>query len=409
MLIVSHNPPIKTPTYTYLDYAAATPVHKDVQAIITKHLSETYGNPSAIHDVGRRARTVLETARRHVAKVAGIRPDGVTFTGSGTESNNLAIIGYIEHLHCTGRAYADMEVISTAIEHPSVLKTLQVLADKGVVIHYAPLTETGLIDIQQFADLLSPQTVLCSVAYANSEVGLVQPLRALARSIRAYHIESGHTIKLHTDAAQAPLWLPCQLEALGVDMMSLDAGKCYGPKGVGILLTRGSVALAPVLFGGSQEAGARPATENVPSIAGAAYALAWAQEHREEVSERVTRLRDDCIAALTAVPHVVLNGDHTDRLANNINISIIGYDSEFAVVSLDAAGVACSTRSACAGADGAGSTVVRALYHDEARAQSTLRFTLGVETTAAELEQLPQLLTDFMAKQAPYNAPHTKS
>lgn len=386
----------------YLDYAAATPVRAEVQAVIVEHVAATYGNASAIHQEGQQAKAVLEAARKHVAETAKIRPEGVIFTGSGTESNNLAIIGVIEALHQAGRAYSDMEIVSTKIEHPSVLATLSALEHKGVQVLYANLTETGLIDQEQFKQQLSPQTVLCTFAYANSEVGVVQPLRALSRIIKAYSKKEGTSIVFHTDAAQAPLWLSCTLEALGVDMLSLDAGKCYGPKGVGILLTRGKVSLTAVLFGGSQEAGLRPATENVPSIAGAAEAFALAQAEYTVQAERITKLRNEAIATLSTLEGVVVNGDEIERIANNINISLLGYDSEFAVVSLDAVGIACSTRSACAGADGGGSSVVRAIYNDEARAQSTIRFTLGLKTTATDLARIKPALQDFMTTQAPY-------
>ena len=389
-------------TRCYLDYAAATPVRAEVRDLMVQHLTETYGNPSAIHAEGVQAKTLLTTARKKVATSAKIRPEGVIFTGSGTESNNLAIIGVIEALCAAGRVYTDMEIVSTKIEHPSVLQTLSALEKKGVIIRYTPLTETGLIDHTQLHAQLSPKTVLCTCAYVNSEIGVVQPLRAIARILQSYNRAQGTHILFHTDAAQAPLWLTCQLEPLGVDLLSVDAGKCYGPKGVGMLLMRGKVPLVSVLHGGSQEAGLRPATENVPSIVGAAEAFALAQSEYATVREQVAQLRDETIARLETLPSVIINGDRVQRVANNINISLLGYDSEYAVISLDAAGVACSTRSACAGADGGGSTVVQAVYGDQARAHSTIRFSLGVDTTKAELAQLPHLLSAFMEQQAPY-------
>lgn len=368
----------------YLDYAAATPVRKSVLRAMAPYWSEVYANPSAIHAPGRRARQTITEARQTIAQALRTRPEEITFTSGGTEANNLALFGVVEAAHHAGRAYEDIEIISTKIEHPSILMALNALAQRGVVITYVPVDSDGLIVRAAVAEALSEKTLLVSFAYANSEVGVVQEVKRLVRTVRSAR---GNDAYVHIDASQAPLWLPCAIDSLGVDLMTLDAGKCYGPKGVGVLAHRTHVPLAPLLYGGDQEAGVRPGTENVPLVVGCAEAIRIAQEKWGERSARIVVLRDQFLQDLqSVVPGVLLNGPRTQRLANNLNISIAGVDGEFAVVALDTAGVAASTRSACASTHGGRSHVVYALSGDEARAASTIRFTLGEETTPKDLQ-----------------------
>lgn len=390
-----------TPKRLYLDYAAATPLSTQVLRAMQPYFVEQFGNASAIHAEGQAAARAVGAAREQIARTIGVRSEEVFFTGSGTEANNLAILGYIEYLHAAGRAYEEMEVISTAIEHPSVLEALRILEMKGVKVHSAPVSETGVIDVAAVGKLLSSQTVLLTYAYVNSEIGTIQPVKRLARTVRAYMKEHDTVIAMHLDAAQAPLWVSCQLHRLGVDMLSLDAGKCNGPKGVGILVKRSSIKVQSLVVGGGQEAGLRAGTENTAGIVGAAVALREAQTAHEAVAVRVSAERDALIAALRSIPGVYLNGpDGEERVANNCNISLVGCDSEFAVVVLDAAGIAASTKSACSGAGGGGSTVVMATTGDAARATSTIRFTLGPETylQATDIERICHVLRSHQTR-----------
>lgn len=399
-------------TRIYLDYAAATPVSEKVLQAMQPYFREHFGNPSAIHAEGQRAKDAIETARQHVARTLGVRPAGVTWTASGTEANNLALFGYVRHLVAVeGRSYTDLEIISTAIEHPSVLEVLKALERKGVTVHYAPVTEEGKIDQAAFAELLSNKTSLVSFAYVNSEIGTVEDVRKLVRIVQKFNTVHSTAITVHVDAAQAPLWLPCQLEKLGVDMLTLDAGKCYGPKGVGVLVRTHGVHLKGVTLGGGQELGLRAGTENTPLIVGAAEAIVEAQSTYKERAAKVSILRDYLIDTLCKrIKGAVLNGSREHRIANNVNISIPGIDSEYAVVALDVAGIACSTRSACGsnktetvpdgGAEGAlrttGSQVVRSITGDDARATSTIRFSLGEHTTKRELNTVVKALQDHL-------------
>lgn len=382
----------------YLDYASATPVRGEVVEAMMPYFSSMYGNAGAIHHEGVAARAAITQSREVLAKVLHVREEGIIFTGSGTESNNLAILGAVEARRKEGVPYTDMEVISTKIEHASVLEVLKHVEQLGVTVTYVSLDASGLIDVNSLKESLSPKTILVTFAYANSEIGVVQQVGKLSRVVRSYEKVQSTKILIHLDAAQAPLWLPCALDALLVDVLSLDAGKCYGPKGVGVLAMRHGVRLHSILFGGSQEGGLRPSTENTPLIIGATKALVIAQEHYKTRSEQVAQLRDAFMSLVTAIEGVVVNGSVSDRIANNINISIPGIDSEFAVITLDEKGIACSTKSACGGAKGDGSSVVRLISGDETRATSTIRFTLGEDTTLAELKCVAQELKAHVDK-----------
>ncbi|MCB9815782.1 aminotransferase class V-fold PLP-dependent enzyme [Candidatus Nomurabacteria bacterium] len=319
-----------------------------------------------------------------------MRPEFVTFTSGGTEANNLSIMGVIMQLRQNCREFTDMEVVTTRIEHPSVTNAMAALERRGVVVKYVDVDEEGFVKLDHLRELLSEKTVFFSVAYANSEIGVVQKLHGIKKALREAEEKFGTKIMFHLDAAQTPLWLNCQLDATQADLLSLDAGKFCGPKGVGILVRSRRVELTAAAYGGGQEAGLRPGTENVAGIVGAAVALETTQRDWHGRAERARQVRDEGIKRLLeTVPGAILNGpEGEDRLANNINISIPGLDTEYAAVWLDSKGFAVSTKSACSGAGGGESVVVKAISNDTARAASTLRITLGPETTIEELKRL---------------------
>ena len=370
----------------YLDYAAATPVHPDVLKVMQPYFSHIYGNPGAIHSEGRKARAAIEEVRSDLARVLHIRPEGVVFTGNGTEANNLALRGIVAMLHEAGRKESEIEIITTAIEHPSILKVVEYLQTQGVKVQMCRISEEGRIDVSHLKELFNKKTALVSCTYVNSEIGTVEDVKRISRLVRDYNTKYGTEILVHLDAAQAPLWLSIEMDMLGIDLMSLDAGKCYGPKGVGVLAFRHGVHLKGVMFGGEQEMGLRAGTENTPLIVGCVYALVRAQKEWRSRSEAVASLRDRLIRLLEKeIPGCVLNGSRENRVANNVNISIPGIDSEYAVVTLDVQGIAASTKSACGSVKGSGSYVVREVTQDESRATSTIRFTLGEATTDADI------------------------
>ncbi|MEZ4104473.1 MAG: cysteine desulfurase family protein [Candidatus Paceibacterota bacterium] len=382
----------------YMDNAAATPLKPEVLEVMMPFLTENFGNASSIHQEGQKTKQALEESRIKVARILEIKPVGVFFTGNGTESNNLAILGRLRYLHKEkGVAYSDMEVVTTKIEHPSVDEVMAELEGLGVKVKYVKVDEKGIISPTELEKLLSSKTVLITFAYVNSEIGTIQPVLRLVRLVRKFERENNISIMVHLDAAQAPLWLPCAFKQLGVDTMALDAGKCYGPKGVGVLAMSKRIGLLPVAFGGGQEDELRPGTENVAGIVGMARALELAQDNYKERAERVGKLRDEMIEMLLGrVTGTVLNGATGEaRVANNINISLLDFDTEYAVVYLDMQGIAASTKSACAGAGGGESAVVKELTADAACSRSTIRFSLGEDTTKEDLEYVVDALVKF--------------
>jgi cysteine desulfurase len=321
-----------------------------------------------------------------------VRAEECLFTASGTESNNLAIAGVLQAVEQQGVPVSEMEIITTGVEHPSVGEMVAAWQRRGATVRRVSVGANGVIDVPEFATLLTEKTRLVTFAYVNSEIGTIQPVRKIVRQVAAFNKEHGTNILVHLDAAQAPLWLSCKVGQLGVDLMSLDAGKCYGPKGVGVLAYRHGVAIAPYLFGGGQEQGLRPGTENTALIVGAAKAFAVAQEQYEVRATQVAAVRDYAIEKLTAIADVELNGDHEARVANNVNVSVAGVESEFTIITLDTAGIAAATKSACGSGKGVGSAVVRTLTNSDERARTSLRFTLGEETTKKDIDRLVAVL-----------------
>lgn len=389
-----------SPRRIYLDTAAATPLIPAARVAMQPWLTTSYGNASAIHEEGKAARRAVEAAREKIARVLELKSVHVIMTGSGTESNNLAILGYLKKLNQTGRAYADMEVLTTPIEHPSIMTLIPELESLGVVVKQIPVTDVGRITKAALMSVLSPKTALVTFAYGNSEVGVVQPVHQLVRLIREYEKVHGTHVQIHLDAAQAPNYLPIAFPQLGIDSMALDAGKCGGPKGIGILGLRERERITSISYGGGQEGGLRPGTENVPGIVGAAAAIQEAQAGQVKRATSVAAVRDAGLRYIAErLPQAILNGPTgAERLANNINISLPGFDTEYAVVWLDTHGVAASTKSACAGAGSGKSHVVFALTGDEARASSTIRLSLGEATTLRELKKAIDILAAYCTK-----------
>ncbi len=381
----------------YLDNAATTPVDPRVLEAMLPYFSEDFGNPGSIHKEGVAAKMAVYRARKGIADFLSALPDEVLFTSSGTEANNLAIFGFAGLPVFRGYALCDLHFITSAIEHPSVLDCFRELARRGARVSFVPVTREGIIDMTAFEKALTPKTVFISVMLANNEIGVIQPIseiaKLLARKRKAGFfqiLDSRYQIPFfHTDASQAPLYVPLNVRNLGVEMLTLDAQKVYGPKGIGLLYRARNVNLSPILYGGSQERGLRPGTENVPGIVGFAEALAIAGETRENESARLSALRDDCIKRILEVaPTAEINGSREKRLPNSINISFPGYDSEWLVLALDAKGIAVSARSACMSEKEPGSPVVLTLGKGEEYATSSIRITLGRWTTKEDIDAL---------------------
>jgi len=383
----------------YLDHAAAAPVDERVLRAMETYWQTDFGNPSSVHHEGIRAKSALDTARARIAKILKNRPRDIIFTSGGTESNNTVIRGVVARHMKEGTVPSDIEIVSTKLEHPSVLRALEALAESGIRIVYAPVASDGLIDTNAFEKLLNSRTRLVTFAYAQSEIGVVNDVKRISRIVRLFRqVNKTEYPYVHIDASQAPLWLPLQMDSLGVDLMTLDAGKCRGPKGVGLLAVRGDVVFSPVSLGGSQEFGLRAGTENVPLVVGMAESLTLAQGEYGSRAKQVSAVRDYFFDELLATfPNTVIHGSRSSRIANNVNASIQGVDGEYAVVWLDSNGVSASTKSACSG-NTEGSDVVRELGGTDEDALGTLRFTLGEETTKEHIDRVISILKEFKSK-----------
>lgn len=389
----------------YMDYASTTPLHPKVFQAMRPFFSARFGNPGAIHAEGFSAKRALAEGRARSARALGVRENEIVFTSGGTEANNLAIAGVIEAARRRGAPYERLHVVSTEIEHSSVREALKEFSRRGVRVSFLKPSPLGIVSAETVAAALTGETVLVSVMYANNEIGTIQPIREIAKALRARSAASLPAVSaaapsapafrrplFHTDACQAPLYLDVDPNHLGADLLSLDAHKMYGPKGVGALYARRGTGLAPILFGGGQERGLRPTTENVPGIVGFAEALSLAAAGREKESTRLARLRDRFFEKIfAAFPAAAANGSRAARLPNNVNVSLPGADPEFLVLKLDAAGIACSTKSSCLSGEEE-SYVVRALDPAGDRPRQTLRFTLGRETTAADIDRAVRAL-----------------
>ncbi len=364
----------------YLDHAASTPLDKKVLKIQGEAL-EKYGNPSSIHQEGVWAKKMLAEARKDIADILHAQSDEIIFTGGGTEANNLAIFGAIAEPKKS-------HLIVSAIEHPSVLECARELERRGAEVTYLSVDSYGLVSPRSVKEALRENTVLVSVMYANNEIGTVQPIAEIAKVIREHNRAGGKTL-FHTDACQATNYLDMNVLKLGVDLMTINASKIYGPKGVGALFVKRGAALAPIIFGGGQERGMRSGTENIPLIVGFAEAMKIAESMKEKESSRLTNLRDFFVSEIRKkIPNVVLNGSAEKRLPNNVNISFLGIDAEEMVINLDARGIACSTKSACANIshDGQVSHVLEAIGADTERSRSAVRFTLGRGTKKSDIQ-----------------------
>jgi cysteine desulfurase len=368
----------------YLDHAATTPLDPRVLEAMLPYLTGRFGNPSSIHRLGREARQALDEARESVAEVLNASPQEIIFTSSGTEADNLAIQGVAQALSLEGRGN---HIIVSAIEHHAVLHTGDYLERFGFQVTRLPVDGYGLVHPEVLEEAIRPDTLLVSIMYANNEVGTIQPIAELAE------VAHRHGVYLHTDAVQAGGALSLDVEALGVDLLSLSAHKFYGPRGVGVLYVRRGVPLLPQMHGGGQERGRRASTENVAGIVGLAVALRLAQEEREAYNAHCLRLRDRLIAGLLErVPGARLNGHPTRRLPNNAHFCFEGVDGESLLVRLDREGICASGGSACTSGALEPSHVLAAMGVPPAVARGALRLTVGRQNTPEQIERVLDLL-----------------
>ena len=364
---------------TYLDYAAATPMDPAVLEAMQPYFSIDFYNPSATYLPAQKVAKDIEAARSQVAGLLGVKPSELYFVAGGTEANNLAIHGVMQQ-------YPNGHMIVSAIEHESVLKPAE---DYRHTL--APCGTDGIVDVKALEKAVKDDTVLISIMYANNEIGTVQPLREIAEIVekaRKIRITKGNETPLyfHTDACQAGAYLDIHANRLGLDMMSLNGGKIYGPKQSGVLFVKAGIVLRSQITGGGQESGLRSGTENVPAIIGFAKALELAQRNRQEETKRLSSLQQLFIDQLKEkIPIAVINGSLKRRLPNNVHLTISGYDNERLLLELEEKGILAAAGSACSASSEEPSHVLKAIGVSGKDAQASLRFSAGKLTTQKDV------------------------
>jgi len=366
----------------YLDYAATTPTHPEVVKAMLPYFSDAFGNPSTLYSYGREAREAVEESRSKIARLINAQSEEIVFTSGGTEADNFAIKGAAYSSEHKGN-----HIITTAIEHHAVLEPCRFLEERGFVVTYLSPDRQGLVDPGDVESAITDKTILISIAQANNEVGTIEPISEIGKLAR----ERGLTF--HTDAVQTVGHIPVDVDELGVDLLSISAHKLYGPKGIGALYIRKGTKLTSFIHGGAQEKGQRAGTENTPGIVGFGKAMEIAAREMTPEARRLTRLRNRLIKGLMGLAgDVRLNGHPTKRLPNNVNVTLDSIDGGQALSDLESEGIYASAGSACSSANPEPSHVLRALGLSARQARSSLRFTLGRETTGNDIQRLLEVL-----------------
>lgn len=372
----------------YLDHNATTPVDPAVLDAMLPYFSGDFGNASSIHAYGQRARAAVETAREQVAALLNARPQEIVFTSGGTESDNHAVFGVVGASSGTAA-----HVITTAVEHEAVLNSCQELEKQGVAVTYLPVSRDGLIAPDELRKAMRPETSLISVMHANNELGAIQPLAEIGR------IAAGQDVYFHTDAVQSVGKIPVDVQALQVDLLSLSGHKLYAPKGAGALFIKSGTRLRPLFYGGHHQRGFRPGTENVAGIVGLGKAAEVARLGLTEDAVRVSGLRDILERGLLArVPGSRASAANAPRTPNTSNIVFPGIEGEALVIALDLKGLACSTGAACSSGAVEPSHVLTAIGLCAADARASIRFSLGRQTTAAEIDAALEMVPAAVAQ-----------
>lgn len=403
----------------YFDYAAATPLDPRVKKAMAPYENEFFGNPSSIHKFGEIAKQAIEKSRQQIAKILNCRDREIIFTGSGTEANNLTILGIARYYKSqTTNQKTKLHIITSRIEHESILEPCRQLEKEGFKITYLPVDSRGFIEPKDIQKSLTPETILVSIMCANNEIGTIEPIAEISKIIKNFRDELIiknkelkknkfiiHNSKFlipyfHTDACQAAGFLDLNVKKLGVDLMTLNAAKIYGPKGIGILYKKDGVNLEPLIYGGGQEKNLRSGTENVPAIVGATKALEITFGGRASKSQRLNllKLRDYLIKELLEkIPNTILNGPQGEkRLLNNVNISFLRNDAEIILAYLEKYNIYASAGSACSSRLPASYVVSE--ISDKKRAKSAIRFSLGKYTKKQNIDFLIKNLKTIIKK-----------
>lgn len=383
----------------YFDYNATTPVAGEVLDAMLPYLRESYGNASSIHRFGQRARAGVEQARRQVASLLNSKPSEIVFTSGGTEADNLAILGT---LSAAGPGHK--HIITSSIEHPAVLETCRRLEEEGVALTYLSPNSDGVVSPADVRRALRPETVLITIMHANNELGTIQPIAEIAEIARQA------AVRVHTDGVQSTGKLPVDVEALGVDLFSLSGHKIYAPKGVGALYVRKGTVLDSIQFGGRHERGRRPGTENVAGIVGLGKAATLAGQEMADENRRLAALRDRLERTiLGGIELTTIHGAAAERVPNTANIRFDAIEGEAMVIALDLKGMAVSSGSACSSGAVLPSHVLKAMGLTSEQARSSLRFSLGKQTTGHQIDTLLEILPEVVSRLRSLSPAYAKS
>ncbi len=369
----------------YLDHAASTPTRPEVIEAMQPFYKNCFGNPASLHFFGKETSHALNEARSRIAQILGARDEEIVFVSGGTESDNLAIFG---------TAYANRDkgrhIITSQIEHSAVLEPCRYLEREGWKITYLPVNREGLVDPDDVRDAITNETILISVMHANNEIGTIQPVKEIGLIAR----ENG--VYFHTDAVQTFSHIPARTDELHTDLLSFSSHKFYGPKGAGGLYVRKGTAISPYLYGGTQEFKLRAGTENVPGIVGMGKAVQMSMLEMDAQISYIASLRDKLVRSLLDIEGVRLNGHASQRLPNNINITVDFVDSEAMIINLDFKGIAVSSGAACITAMKGPSHVLTAIGLSYEDARSSMRITLGKDNTEEELSYFLDVFKDVV-------------
>ena len=379
----------------YLDNAASTAVHPEVVKEMLPYFDVQYGNPSSIHQFGRKAKNAIQKARKQVAALIGAEQDEILFTSGGTESNNTILYGFptLRDVSHVSFSFDKNHIITSSIEHEAILEPCKKLEEKGVKITYLPVDKHGIIDSNDVTNSIAENTVLVSIMFANNEVGTIQPIKEISEICKKYQIP------LHTDAVQAVGKIPIDVKELGVDALSISSHKINGPKGIGALFIKKGLKIVPYITGGGQENGLRSGTENVASIVGFGKACEIAKERFNENISHFQTLHSSMLSRIVKeIPHVKLNGHPEKRIFNNIHFTFLGVNGEDLIIKLDEHGIAASTGSACSVHTQKASHVLKAMDFNHEQITGSLRMSFGYMNTLDEVEQTVEVLKMVVAE-----------
>lgn len=393
----------------YFDYAATTPVDKEVLKAMAPYFSEKFGNPGSLHSFGQEAMKAIDESREKIAKTIGAEFRQIIFTSSATEANNLALCGVVKKFRIQNLEFKkslNPRIIVSSIEHESILETCRDLEKEGIEVIYLPIDKQGLVDLEKLKNSLNERTILVSIMYANNEIGTIQPIAEIAKIIKNFKGDKTYPL-FHADAVQAFQFLDCDVSKLGVDLMTLSGHKIYGPKGIGLLYSRIKNAelrmqnLSPIITGGGQEFGLRSGTENVPTIVGFAKAVELAVKNRKKETKRIGELADYFWQELKKIySSAQINGNlwtsDVHRLPNILSIYFPNQRADNLLIKLDLTGIAVSSGAACSARAMKPSYVLKAIGLAEQKNKSSLRFSFGKFTTKKEIDEVIKIMKSVL-------------